>query len=302
MKVAETAIPRPQATLKRRKLSAIFNGTSTPRKAEDALQSAAVNPAPAFARPAVHAVMLPGPAPVANMIAPVANMMVKPSSSDPQPSTANAPILPSIPVVAQPLEPTFYVSETDSLVYETQSTDSNPFESPKNHVNAARQDLVHPVLVTADVPLPREIFAERAPEIQNFFQETLLESRENCEQAAASSLVSPPASSHDDVGDSPEAAVAKFTPSASLSRHSSPQPKQAQRYTPDSGPMRRTSSSSNDRYLAEKATSPQKTGPASSQKQNRARISSETVADEESLKLIKELAAQDRGLRRRGVM
>lgn len=128
----------------------------------------------------------------------------------------------------------------------------------------------------------------------------------NSEAFAASSLVSPPASSHEDVGVSPP----------SSSRQSSLQPKQQQsRFTPDSGPIRRASSSSYDGkpncstsdiqqrvtlaygYQGQsKQESPSSVARDSASVQRKGRIE----ADEESLKLIKELQANDLGLRRRG--
>ncbi|KAL8702035.1 MAG: hypothetical protein Q9224_000205 [Gallowayella concinna] len=129
------------------------------------------------------------------------------------------------------------------------------------------------------------------------------------EQPAASSLVSPPASSHDDSEQATTVADPKLTYSGSSSRHSSRHAMQAQRFTPESGPTRRDSSSSVvvDALAAAdgKSTdmsSPTSPGqaPASVQKRMKARLHSETVADEESLKLIRALQAQDYGLRRRG--
>ncbi|KAL8727310.1 MAG: hypothetical protein Q9166_006141 [cf. Caloplaca sp. 2 TL-2023] len=126
---------------------------------------------------------------------------------------------------------------------------------------------------------------------------------------AASSLVSPPASSHDESEQPNTAAEAKLTYSEISSRHSSRHPAQTQRFTPESGPTRRDSSSSVVvDTLAAAATkslgtsSPVSTGqaPDSAQKRMKATLHSETVADEESLKLIRTLQAQDYGLRRRG--
>jgi len=119
-----------------------------------------------------------------------------------------------------------------------------------------------------------------------------------------SSLVSPPASSLDDVGHSPTAGNTTWTPSRSSSRQSLRQPKQMQqqRYTPESGPMRRASSSSyGDNNATENAVSPAIAEPTADIPSPAAMLSSETIADEGSLRLIKELQAQDYGLRRRGM-
>lgn len=133
------------------------------------------------------------------------------------------------------------------------------------------------------------------------------EESENVEQPAASSLVSPPASSHDDVGKSPLLSPAELTPSTSSSRHSSRHPKQARRYTPESGSARRASSSSAGEASAGKGAfgdTGQPTVPASpvfssSRRQSKVDGVSDIAADEESLKLIKELQAEEHGLRRR---
>ncbi len=131
---------------------------------------------------------------------------------------------------------------------------------------------------------------------------------ESFPQPAASSLVSPPASSHNDAGHTPPASEPNRTPSSSSSRHSSRHPKQVQRYTPESGSARRASSSSVADMMVEKSASLINRGETAnisgeidtSQKRAKPRLSSETFTDEESLKLIKELQAQDYGLRRRG--
>lgn len=133
------------------------------------------------------------------------------------------------------------------------------------------------------------------------------EESENIEPPAASSLVSPPASSHDDMGKSPPPSQAELTPSTSSSRHSSRHLKQARRYTPESGPARRTSSSSAGEANAGKdafgdtgqPTVP--TSPAFSASRRHSKVDGvpDVIADEESLKLIKELQAEEHGLRRR---
>ncbi len=133
------------------------------------------------------------------------------------------------------------------------------------------------------------------------------EENENLGHPAASSLVSPPASSHDDIDKSPMPSQAELTPSTSSSRHSSRHPKQVRRYTPESGPARRTSSSSAGDAIFGKAApvtvdpSTVPTSPVFAMSRREPRIDGgpETVADEESLRLIKELQAEEHGLRRR---
>ncbi|KAL8772183.1 MAG: hypothetical protein Q9209_002618 [Squamulea sp. 1 TL-2023] len=121
-----------------------------------------------------------------------------------------------------------------------------------------------------------------------------------------SCLVSPPASPHEDSEQPDQAADTKFTNSRHSSRHSS-RHMQTQRFTPESGPTRRDSSSSVavDTSAAEERVSSTSSpvssnqAPGSAQKQTKATLHSETAADEESLKLIRALQAQDYGLRRR---
>jgi hypothetical protein len=121
-----------------------------------------------------------------------------------------------------------------------------------------------------------------------------------------SALVSPPDSSHTDAETSPSSSKAQQTPSNSTSRRSSEQPKRPQRYTPESGIARRASSSTQGALASGKA---HHRGSVYLQRlrgleQGEARQGSsqfrEASADGESLKLIRELAAQDLGLRKRG--
>ncbi|KAL9615204.1 MAG: hypothetical protein Q9167_000298 [Letrouitia subvulpina] len=121
---------------------------------------------------------------------------------------------------------------------------------------------------------------------------------------AESSLVSPPASSHDDGEKMPSTSSPKFSQSSSSSRHSSQHPKTVQRFTPESGPVRRDSSN----YTEEAAVNEPSTSPRSvnghsvepEHRRRRSRLSSANTADEESLRLIKALQMQEHGLRRRG--
>ncbi|KAL8970056.1 MAG: hypothetical protein Q9197_004022 [Variospora fuerteventurae] len=136
-----------------------------------------------------------------------------------------------------------------------------------------------------------------------------LEVGSSFDQPAASSLVSPPASSHDDSEQPvPSTDHEKPTYSGSSSRYSPRHPAQIQRYTPESGPARRDSSSSmvidNTSHAEDQSLSTYPTTapvpPDSAQKRiAKARLSAEVEADEESLKLIKALQAEDYGLRRR---
>ncbi len=134
----------------------------------------------------------------------------------------------------------------------------------------------------------------------------------------AASLVSPPASEHQNASNIPPS-----PPTTSL-WHSSHEPKE-KRYTPESSSRRASTSSTNDAAEASesgrassgpttagKEVSPMTTisttgedekkevGLELSVKKRKSRGSMEGTADEESLRLIKELQAEEYGLRRRG--
>ena len=101
-------------------------------------------------------------------------------------------------------------------------------------------------------------------------------------------LASPPASAHEATDESPK--LSEGIPSSSTSDI---QIKAYQTYTPDSSSVRRTSpSSAEDRWGGKEKWTP-------SVQVKKARGLSLPTADEESMKLIKELQAQDLGLRRR---
>lgn len=124
------------------------------------------------------------------------------------------------------------------------------------------------------------------------------ESKDGFEQPA-SSLVSPPASSHDELCNSPTAVNSEWAPSRSSSEQSSTQLKQMQhRYTPESGPVRGASSGSYDEAMPAQPACPESAGPLPGSK-GKTDLKSEYVADQESLRLIKELQVQELGLRRR---
>ena len=124
------------------------------------------------------------------------------------------------------------------------------------------------------------------------------------DQASASSLVSPPASTHTDDGSNTPVHSRRDSStisSALTSRHSSRQPKVTQHYTPESGLARRSSTSSVGKRIQERESgSPSVVGSAIKKARRGSRLNSEIVADDESLRLIRELQAEDRGLRRRG--
>lgn len=135
-------------------------------------------------------------------------------------------------------------------------------------------------------------------------------------QPPVSSFISPPASTHTDAEGSPPAPHASTTPSTLSSRHSSRQPKQVQRYTPESGSARRASSSTAD-GMTGRRTSTSTAGGATTEKSASPMVDAVTAVtaregshkrskpligpdDEDSMRLIKEIQAQEYGLRRRG--
>ena len=227
--------------------------------------------------------------PIANMIAPP----VSPVFQEPGlPSLPNG-FPQASPVEAFPLDPALFEDITNSIQREEQTTvpvtlrqSIGPTSvSPHRYIEELSEKVAEQWQITNSCP---------APDIE--IGAATLESRESF-QAPASSLVSPPASSHDDAGISPTNSHAGWKSSPG-SRHSSSQPKQMQRYTPESG-MRRASSSSCGDNAQENVASPVIADLSSDQK-SKSRICSENMADEESMKLIKELQAEEYGLRRRG--
>ena len=275
------------------------------------------------------------------MVAPVANMIASPPILDTQGSTVSSlPAASSQASAELALDPELFRSNPYEVSADTHRTDSIDVErlsggemDNSGSLRGAKVDMI------------------------------TLETRESYEQPA-SSLVSPPASTSDDAGHSPPAGNETWTPSISSSRQSSRQPKQIhlqQRNTPESGLVRRASTSSYGENTAQKEVdsgiSPRVTEPSSSDHQiSHQRSGAEanvepsvflsqfrrhssgqhaqvpnvplnlrgsapptqhpksspvvkspsvnerlTQEDEESLKLIKELQAQDYGLRRRGV-
>ena len=234
--------------------------------------------------------------------APVANMIAQPSMFQPRTSSLPAASLQATAELA--LDPALFVDNSSSFTYESYTT------GPLLGRTSSAQESESTTNSTTELPVQ----IDEAWQMDTSYPGTddkvatiPLESRKSYEQPA-SSLVSPPASSNEGTGHSPTGAHETWPPSGSSSRQSSSQPKQTQqhqRYTPESGPMRRASSSSygdNDmRSAAEKALSPTAIElPQSDQQPSHQRLTFEAVADEESMRLIKELQAQDYGLRRRG--
>ncbi|KAL8805102.1 MAG: hypothetical protein Q9182_002192 [Xanthomendoza sp. 2 TL-2023] len=199
-----------------------------------------------------------------------------------------------------PAQPSPDIAEVSTEDQSTQSTPEQDVEKrqtlAQGSIGIEGRDIMQQATTTPLDPLKYEMPID-------------MDSGGSFEQPAVSSLVSPPASPHDESEQANTVADPKRTYSGSSSRHSSRHATQTQRFTPESGPIRRDSSSSvvlDALATAEGKSvgmsSPTSAGqaPNSAQKRTKARLHSETVADEESLKLIRALQAQDYGLRRRG--
>ncbi|KAM0794564.1 hypothetical protein BDR22DRAFT_814938, partial [Usnea florida] len=288
IKVRESAIPRPHA----RKSNTQTKEASTPKKY---LQGAAQKrnagqqqqPAPTIS---ISEEQISRPAPVANMIAPPSNSVVQgsevPGLTDHVPLALPGELISLDPALLDDGANNVQHEELTSTSFTRQRSVDPSVASPHGYMKEISNKIADQWQITDTCPAPHiEIGA------------TTIEPRGTFEPPA-SSLVSPPASLHDDAGVSPVDAHAGWKSSSLSSRHSSSQPKQTQRYTPDSGSMRRASSSSYDENAPENAVSPGMADRFSDQKA-KARNGSENTADEESMRLIKELQAEEYGLRRR---
>ena len=229
------------------------------------------------------------PAPIANMIARPASTVIQEAST-----SSLSKSLPKAPSAEPfPLDPALFEGSANCIPHEEQTVAdtlqqsiSSSAVSNHRYIRELSDKIADQWQITDSCP---------APDVE--IGTTTLESSETFEPPA-SSLVSPPASAHDDAGISPINAHAGWKSSTVSSRHSSSQPKQMQRYTPESGSMRRASSSSYGENSQQPA-SPVRADLSSGQK-HKARTASESTADEESMRLIKELQAEEYGLRRRG--
>ncbi len=264
--------------------------------AHDSPQSIGQPPNALVQRPALVANMMghdPSSAPTANMLG------YSPTSEDQQSDEAHTVALTSDAELANQA-----LLQLNNAVINTQAQGGeryHPQPLPVGNLRAPTENIEDEVQLVAIPPA-----SSLATEV-GFVREMPLPN-ESFPQPAASSLVSPPASSHNDAGHTSPVSETNRPPSSSSSRHSSRHVKQVQRYTPESGSARRASSSSVADMMEEKSASLINRGDTAnmsgevdaSPKRAKTRLSSEPFADEESLKLIKELQAQDYGLRRRG--
>lgn len=306
VKVRESAIPRPHARKSNILAKAASSGSSAKNPA-GVKQAASHNTSNEYydsvdnTSPTVEPMRRQ--APVANMIA---QPPAQPSSSESQvptmPALPNAYLQATAELALPLLDPALFEDNMSSFRHERQV--AAPIEP--SVVQETKQ-------VQYSTEEPSELVDDQWENAQNYaapeakMAPATFETMESYEQPV-SSLVSPPASSLNDGDHSPTVANITWTPSRSSSRESSRQPKQMQqqRYTPESGPMRRASSSSyGDNNATQNAASHTATEPTAAvpispaHRSSHARLSSEIFADEESLRLIKELQAQEYGLRRR---
>ena len=270
------------------------------------------------------------------MVAPTAMMMEPSSETELQPS-GNSEMLSTLDQIHAAVQPVRHNDSPETQIPYTQPEDT----APNPPAPAARSCTTVPEPQSHESP--DRIIEHKQDELRtdvspatsskrNIPIDPALEHMSSSFALPAASLVSPPASSHADASRTPP------SPSAASSRQSSHHPRQLQRYTPESGPRRGSSSSIDepppsdnsgraDSAVSEtlalrKDTSPITTISTTGEDEQKAEMtvaptsfevdrkdgtprrksrgSIEGIADEESLKLIKELQAQEYGLRRRG--
>ena len=279
VKVRESAIPRPHA----RKSNTQMKEASTPKKhVQGTVRKHNVDQQQTMPNVSESEEHMRRPAPIANMIAsrasPLPDYFPQVSSSEPL-----------------PLDPALFKDNANSIPHEEQTSVPSSLQQSRSPSTVLHHGYIEDL---SDKVHDQWQIASSCPAPDIDVGTARLVSSEIFEPPA-SSLVSPPASSHDDAGISPINAHAEMgwkSPTTS-SRHSSSQPKQMQRYTPESGSMRRASSSSYGENLHEQ---PASAAGLSSDQKSKGRTSSDNMADEDSMKLIKELQAEEYGLRRRG--
>ncbi|KAL8794700.1 MAG: hypothetical protein Q9195_002775 [Heterodermia aff. obscurata] len=330
VKAREAAIPRPAAN-KRRKTDSDGNEDSLvkkPRMSSGTAPPPTVQESRDFQIPSGE----PSPqAPTANMLMAATAVMMKPSlTSEAQHSGQDDMMLSALDQIQAAADSMSHV-HSRTLELHPRAIAANPPALSTEPGTLFPTQLPQDILGQAPEDLQNPIHSNSSPTIsvkRNFPIDPALEHMSSAFSVPVASLVSPPASSHADASRTPP------SPSAISSRHSSRHPKQMQRYTPESGPRRDSSSSSVDELSTTKdgrransaasevmETSPMTTISATGDDERRGEVqnshphedepkgeptgrkskgSMDGMADEESLRLIKELQAQDYGLRRRG--
>ena len=266
VKVAEQAIPRPHA-----------------RKNHKSMDPQAISSHPADEQSCRQEQSRM--APIANMIAPTANVLAAPQQFIEQRSFMPDGIL-NLEDLTK--EPTVMVSQAPVNVVAAQAQTARDQSSTESAAIVAKIQQDARSEQKHEEPGEDEAATTEAPTATG-------------QPPPSSSLISPPASSNDDVGSSPINGVATYSPSPPPSKQlpSQAQKEVHQRYTPESGSLRRASSSS---FEQQRHGSGQNKGdelPLAAAS-NEPRMPPIAVTDQESLRLIKELQVQDYGLRRRG--
>ena len=306
VKAREAAIPRAAVILKRRTLDSEMQDPRVVKKLRTSSKSESFGSSdiPVFSSRSSSR-----PEADRQQSAPVAIMTMQVlDSEDRQPSPTSLPVSSDEAKALVDISNSSYETRAEITDAVDQQSSSPAGESKFTEADSSDQDLRRHwentednILLTSETSPPSE---KKTLNIEIPF----LEQSSSVEQPAAS-LVSPPASTHDDAEKSPPVSHrSNLTPCTTSSRHSSRHPKQVQRYTPESGPARRASTSSVGDVIAGKSDAAQIKLPdvtvevetPRGQRDVKVDVSPDIVADEESLKLIKELQAQEHGLRRRG--
>ena len=289
MKVREIAIPRPHAR-KSNTQNKIISG-----KKELAVPIEKM----IYSLDAQHLSVALSPPACAQRMAPVANMIAQTPNLEPQ-TQCDSPLLDA----SNQRNTVEHASLLlDPALFNTNGKEDGYEKEDSNYTGLASSSYKDEELWTSDVSksfgqadhhfLPTAHYTTPSSNVMltpSMSEESL--------QQPASTLVSPPASSHDDAENGPTGVVPGWNFSRSSSEQSQSRMMEHQ-FTPESGPVRRASSSSNDELELEKAQTPDTIESLAGQ-QVRAGLKLVREADKESLNLIKELQAQELGLRKRG--
>ena len=242
----------------------------------------------------------------------------QPSASEPALASTSTEL---IELAERPVFAEVATSDTDPVNYSGAAIPSPMVESEELHTSgAAEAALTHHIPLLETQGLQSNSVLTLDTDV-GYPSDSMLTMGPSATGAAAHSLASPPPSSK-----SPSARNGA-SPSEPSTRHSSRHLKTIERYTPSSDSARRTSNSSaggvgDTRRALSKSTSPltsvatnddldedrgekgaqiwsQSTTPLAVKGKKDIRLSSEG-ADEETMRLIQELQAQEHGLRRRG--
>lgn len=315
IKLREAAMPKVAGTPKRRNTSGDGGPPSMSKKSkkspgaqpDDISEATSQNLPPSTAEAQRQA-------PIAVMVGPMPqpgsqdrNHSVQPPADGLSDLAGHTTVQPNIINHAKPVPPSDEISvEVSRSAVETASPEpSAPLDRTILEATDNFDDEVQ--LIATSPPQDLKLDVKFIPERQ--------EPNQTFPHPPASSFISPPASTHTDGEGTPPAPHVSMTPSAISSRHSSRQPKHVPRYTPESGSARRASSSTAD-GMTGRRTSTSTAGGAAAEKSASPTVDTVTAVraregshkrskpligpdDEESMRLIRELQAQEYGLRRR---